>query len=86
MFEYSWYLWKSKTSTKVTVKALDEKGQSVYMDGTGLLARAFCHEIDHLDGILFIDKAIPGSIVNQNNLISEAEKQMIVYGRCLQED
>ncbi len=35
----------------------------------GLLARAFCHEIDHLNGVLFIDKVIPGSMINQNNSI-----------------
>jgi peptide deformylase len=50
---------------------LNEQGESVKMEGLGLLARAFCHEIDHLDGILFIDKVIPGSIINQNDLASE---------------
>lgn len=43
---------------KVTVKALDRDGKEFTMTGTGLLARAFCHEIDHLEGILFTDKAI----------------------------
>lgn len=43
---------------KVTVKALDREGKEFTMTGTGLLARAFCHEIDHLDGILFTDKAV----------------------------
>lgn len=38
----------------VTVRARDAKGQSFEMRGEGLLARAFCHEIDHLNGILFI--------------------------------
>lgn len=41
---------------KVTVKALDEYGKEIIMNGTGELAKCFCHEIDHLDGILFIDK------------------------------
>ena len=53
---------------KVLVKALDENGKPFDLEGTGLLARALCHEIDHLDGILFIDKVIPGSIINQNDL------------------
>jgi len=44
---------------KVKVTALNEKGEKVEMTGSGLLARAFCHEIDHLDGILFIDKVLP---------------------------
>lgn len=63
---------KVKRPEKVVVKALDENGKLLVLKGTGLLARAFCHEIDHLDGILFIDKAIPGSILNQNDL-PEAE-------------
>ena len=45
----------------VKVKALNEKGENVELEGTGLLASAFCHEIDHLDGILFIDKIVPGT-------------------------
>lgn len=44
---------------KVIVRAMDRKGNTFEMTGTGLLARAFCHEIDHLNGILFIDKVIP---------------------------
>lgn len=40
---------------KVTVKAEDRNGNTFEMTGEGLLARAFCHEIDHLDGILFVD-------------------------------
>ncbi len=38
----------------VTVRAQDSRGKSFEMRGEGLLARAFCHEIDHLDGVLFI--------------------------------
>ena len=38
----------------VTVRAQDAKGESFEMRGEGLLARAFCHEIDHLNGILFL--------------------------------
>ncbi|MBA5850523.1 peptide deformylase [Clostridium sp. cel8] len=41
---------------RVKVKALNEKGEEVVIEGEDLLARAFCHEIDHLDGILYIDK------------------------------
>jgi peptide deformylase len=53
---------------KVVVKAFDENGKLFDMEGKRLLARALCHEIDHLDGILFIDKVVPGSLINQNNL------------------
>ncbi|MBR6708941.1 MAG: peptide deformylase [Clostridia bacterium] len=42
----------------VTVRALDRNGNEFDVSGSDLLARAFCHELDHLDGILFTDKAI----------------------------
>ena len=42
---------------KVKVEALDRNGNPVSYEGEELLARAFCHEIDHLDGILYTDKA-----------------------------
>ena len=42
----------------VKVKGLNRKGENIEITGQGLLARALCHEIDHLNGILFIDKVI----------------------------
>ena len=42
----------------VTVRALNRYGESFDMTGSGLLAKAFCHELDHLDGKLYIDCAI----------------------------
>jgi peptide deformylase len=47
-----------KRPAEVTVKALNTKGEVVTIEGKELLARALCHEIDHLDGILFKDKVI----------------------------
>ncbi|SHH77856.1 peptide deformylase [Caloranaerobacter azorensis DSM 13643] len=47
-----------KRPSKVKVKYLDENGKELIIQGTGLLARALCHEIDHLNGILFIDRVI----------------------------
>lgn len=47
-----------KRPARVVVKALDRKGEPFTVEGTGMLARALCHEIDHLDGILFEDKVI----------------------------
>ena len=38
------------------VRAYNRKGQLFEIEGEELLARAFCHEIDHLDGVLFVDK------------------------------
>ena len=43
---------------RVTVQAQDRFGQPFTLQGEDLLARAFCHEIDHLDGILYKDHAI----------------------------
>ena len=42
---------------RVVVSGLDAKGRPIRVEGTGLMARALQHEIDHLDGILFTDKA-----------------------------
>jgi peptide deformylase len=47
-----------KRAERVKVKALNRQGEEIQVEGSDLLARAFQHEIDHLDGILFIDKAI----------------------------
>lgn len=41
---------------KVTIKAQDRNGEWHEYKGEGLLARAFCHESEHLDGIMFMDK------------------------------
>lgn len=40
---------------KVTVQALNENGEEVILTGTGDLAKCFCHELDHLEGVLFTD-------------------------------
>lgn len=42
----------------IKVKGLNEEGQEVIIEGEDLLARALCHEMDHLEGILFTDKVI----------------------------
>ena len=46
-----------KRPRHVTVRATDRYGREFEMSGSDLLARAFCHEIEHLDGKLFIDRA-----------------------------
>ncbi len=43
-------------SERVTVRGLNEKGEEVTLPAEGLLARALQHEIEHLDGILIVDK------------------------------
>jgi peptide deformylase len=47
---------KVSRAAKVKVRARDVKGDWFEIEGEELLARAFQHEIDHLDGILFIDR------------------------------
>jgi len=47
-----------KRPKEVTVKAQDRYGNEFVITGVDLLAKAFSHEIDHLEGILFIDKVI----------------------------
>ncbi|MBE7030390.1 MAG: peptide deformylase [Ruminococcaceae bacterium] len=42
----------------VVVRALDRNGDEYEVIGEGLLARALCHEIDHLDGTVFVDKVV----------------------------
>ncbi len=66
---------KVKRPNEVTVEALDENGKKVKVTGTGLLAQALSHEINHLNGIVLTDVMIPGtmeyvdpdSIKNENN-------------------
>jgi peptide deformylase len=43
---------------KVKVEAFNENGEKFILEGEELLARAICHELDHLDGVLFTDKTI----------------------------
>lgn len=47
---------------EVTVKALDKNGKEFKLKAKELLAQAISHEVDHLNGILFVDKVIPGTI------------------------
>lgn len=48
--------------SEVTVKGLNENGKQITIKGKGLLAEALCHEIDHLDGKLFVDIMEPGTL------------------------
>jgi peptide deformylase len=47
-----------KRPAHVTVEALDRNGNKIRVEGSEMLARAICHEMDHLDGVLFTDKVI----------------------------
>ena len=48
----------TKRPNRVTVRAMDRNGELFELTGEGLLAKAICHEVDHLDGILYTDKVI----------------------------
>jgi peptide deformylase len=50
-----WIYGKTQRHTSATVEAYDENGNKFSFGGTGLIAHIFQHEIDHLDGVLFID-------------------------------
>lgn len=54
---------------EVTVEGINENGDKVKITGTGLLAQALLHEIDHLNGIVLTDVMIPGTMqyVDPNN-------------------
>jgi peptide deformylase len=52
-----WLYGKVKRFQKTLIRAYDENGKLFTMGGSGLLSQAFQHETDHLNGVLFIDKA-----------------------------
>ena len=53
---------KIERPEKIKVRASNEKGKKIEITGKGLLAQALSHEIDHLNGEVFIDKIIPGTL------------------------
>ncbi len=63
---------KVKRSSRVTVEGLNQKGERIEITKEGLIARALQHEIDHLDGILFIDKI---GRVKRQLLLNKLKKQ-----------
>ncbi len=60
----------------VTVRAFDRDGEAFEYVGEGLTARAFCHEIDHLDGIMFTERAermLSAEEVSEMMIVSDEE-------------
>ena len=47
---------------EIVVEALNENGEKIKIKAKGLLAQAICHEVDHLEGVLFVDNMIPGTL------------------------
>ena len=58
---------------KVTVRAVDENMEEFELEGTGLLARAICHEMDHLDGKLYVD-LVEGELRDAEDRDEEEDK------------
>ncbi len=50
----------------IVVRAKDENMNDMEFDAEDFFARIICHEVDHLDGILYTDKVVPGTLVNDN--------------------
>lgn len=57
-------------ATRATIRAYDEKGVRYERGGSGLLAQIFQHECDHLDGILFVDRAT--EVWEKSDMVPEA--------------
>ena len=53
---------KVERPEEIVVEGLDENGKKITVKGKGLLAQALSHEIDHLNGEVFIDKILPGTL------------------------
>jgi peptide deformylase len=66
-----------RRATRVQVKGKNRRGRGITVDAEGLLARVLQHEIDHLDGILFLDRVEDPSTIER---INEAEPAEVVAG------
>jgi peptide deformylase len=67
-----------KRAEKVVCKGLDRNGKAIRIKGDGLLARVIQHEIDHLDGVLFTDKADPETLRSERpEEEDEAEPELV---------
>ena len=71
---YPGYFGNVERPAKVTLKALNREGLEVEYKAEGLLAVAFCHEVDHLDGKMFVDKVI-GEIYSADQLRKMREEE-----------
>ena len=67
-----------KRPAKVTVRAQDRSGNFFEVSGEGLTARCFCHELDHLDGIVFTDKC--------ERMLTEEEIKAMSGGESAEEE
>lgn len=66
---------KVKRPKEVIIEALDIDGNKVKLEAKDLLAQAVCHEIDHLNGIVFTDKVEPGTLETVTSEEREERKE-----------
>jgi peptide deformylase len=66
-----------RRAERVTVRAQKLDGQEIVFEGTGLLARAVQHEIDHLNGMLFISRMDPATRVSFEGKLKKMEKETL---------
>lgn len=64
-------------ASNVTVKGLDLCGENATIEAKGLLATVFQHEIDHLDGLVFIDRVTDPSLIKHVAFNSEKKEELI---------
>lgn len=69
-----------KRPSEIEVKALDLEGKSLHFQADGLFARVLLHEIDHLDGVLFIDYLSPMKKLLLREQLKELEKRAQMSG------
>lgn len=68
----------------ILLKGLNKRGKGIKIEATGFRARVFQHEIDHLDGILFIDKAI--RFLEEKDPLEESLQEKIIAGQIKKDD
>ncbi|MBR0039108.1 MAG: peptide deformylase [Lachnospiraceae bacterium] len=59
----------------IVVKAKDENMNDMEFDAEGFFARIICHEVDHLNGVLYTDKVVPGTLEDINKENDETEEE-----------
>ena len=62
MLKFPEWIWKVVRPAEVWAEYTDREGKRVKIKAKELLAQAIAHEVDHLNGELFIDKVIPGTL------------------------
>ena len=59
---------------RVVCKALNRDMEEIIVEGEGLLARAICHELDHLDGHMYVEK-VEGELIDNEELIARQQEE-----------